>query len=125
MECSRPMHGRRFCYHLFGLQLQSNLPLPGLAESKIESPKEIEVRFQQKPSVWLKGQYRAETLRFRSERPDECSLPVVQVWSLDDFGFRFLYCDGTEFFVDRLGTCIWATWPSSLTWARAPSARSE
>jgi hypothetical protein len=37
------------------------------------------------------------------------------VWSLDDSHFRFLYGDGTEFFVDRLGRRIWANWPSTLT----------
>jgi hypothetical protein len=106
---------RSFCYFLFGIQLKSNLPLPGLPESQSLPTGEIEVRFNERPTAWLEGRCRPKTLRFRSEPLGESSPPRLQVWSLDDFSCRFLYCDGTEFFVDSSGRRIWATWPSSMT----------
>ncbi len=109
------MQGRHFHYFLFGAQLQSNLPMPGLAEARVQSSPEIRIWFQEKPPVWLKRHYQSAIPRFRSRCLDEFSRPTLQVWSLDGACFRFLYYDGTEFFVDRLGTRIWATWPSSLT----------
>ncbi len=106
---------RWFYYFLFGAQLKSNLPMPGLTESRVRSRPEMEIRFHEKPSVWLEGRYQSNTLRFSSEHLHESSGPTVQVWSLDDSCFRFLYCDGTEFFVDRSGRRIWATWASGMT----------
>jgi len=44
------------------------------------------------------------------------SRPRLIIWSLRGGEyFRLCYADGTEFVVDRMGTEVWATWPSSLT----------
>jgi hypothetical protein len=40
----------------------------------------------------------------------------LQAWRrADGRYFRLLYADGTEFFVDRLGSDVYATWPASST----------
>lgn len=40
----------------------------------------------------------------------------MTVWKYDDY-FRLRYKDQTEFFIDRVGTQVWATWPDDLTLA--------
>jgi len=107
----------RNCFHyfLFGVELRSNLAMPGLAETSAPRSAEIEVRFHEQPSAWRERRHRAETLRYRSASLDGLSRPEVQVWDLDGDCFRFLYRDGTEFFVDRLGRRIWADWPPTST----------
>lgn len=46
--------------------------------------------------------------------PDSSDAAGVTLETAGEF-FRLRFVDGTEFFLDRTGTQIWATWPEALT----------
>lgn len=56
-----------------------------------------------------------QKISYVSQDRDEQGAPSLSVWTVGGQYFRFLYQDGTEFHIDRLGTRVWATWPSTLT----------
>lgn len=103
-----------FLYSIFGLQLYSNRPIPAL----IASPATVEV------DIWvdlagprLNDVSEAPLQRFYvSPDRDGGGQPVLTVWKpANGAYFRLCYIDGTEFLVDRRGTCIQAAWPDAVT----------
>jgi hypothetical protein len=105
-----------FFYSVYGFRLFSNLPILGLAEQPASPTVDIQVRLNQRPP-WLAGlQGPSQESFYISPDLDERGNPSITIWKLADGAyFRVLYNDGTEFFLDRLGTRIWATWPDRLT----------
>ena len=105
-----------FFYSVYGLRLFSNLPILGLAEQPASLTVDLQVRLNQRPP-WLDGlQGTSQESFYISPDLDERGNPSITIWKLADGAyFRVLYNDGTEFFLDRLGTRIWATWPDRLT----------
>jgi hypothetical protein len=103
-------------YSTYGLHVLSNMPIPGLEASPVRSETDLEIRFGSVPD-WCSGALRAlRQPSYISPYRDEQGEPVYRRWSLDGGTyFRILFCDQTEFIVDRAGTQIWAQWPDRLT----------
>ena len=64
------------------------------------------------------------TLQFRPDRKqlsydspykDEAGNPALRIWKVAGSRYlRLAYFDGTQFWLDREGTEVWATWPENL-----------
>lgn len=106
-------------YRAYGLRLSSNLPIPCLSEVRASPAVDVQVWFSQQPPwpPWLGAVIGSPQENFyTSPDLDPQGKPVVIVWKVAAGAyFRVLYNDGTEFFVDKAGTQVWATWPDPLT----------
>ncbi|MBD2182649.1 serine/threonine protein kinase [Planktothrix sp. FACHB-1355] len=102
-------------YSVYGLQLHSNGPIPGLVPLQITSEVDVRVWLSCVPPWWEDIPEVLHRVSYVSPYQDECGQPILRVWKIDDRYFRLLYCDRTEFIVDRSGTEIWATWPDNLS----------
>jgi hypothetical protein len=117
-----------FVYSLFGLHIHSNLALPqissvqiNLADSSEAIPLEstgraVQIWLQVSPSEpWL-SQGAPEELSYMSDYKDTHGDPALRIWKVDgDKLLRLAYFDGTQFWLDRNGTRVWATWPDNLS----------
>jgi hypothetical protein len=57
-----------------------------------------------------------EELSYDSPYKDEAGNPALRIWKLAGTRYlRLAYFDGTQFWLDREGAEVWATWPSNLT----------
>jgi len=102
-------------YTAFNLRFESDLPIPGLTVSPHTEAADVAVRLGAPPS-WL-GEVgdAAQQEYYVNPNCDTSGTPLLRVWLLGERYFRLRYADGTEFVLDRSGTRVWATWPSSLT----------
>lgn len=65
---------------------------------------------------WRSAALQAALIRYVASDENDAGDPVMQAWNLADGEYlRLLYADNTEFIVDRRGTELWMTWPSSQT----------
>lgn len=100
-----------FRYSLYGLNLHSEIPLPGLWDCKHEVEPDVEITFDKlhrSTDVQCDRWYVSRSLT-------ESGKPVLTVWkSADESAFHFVYGDQTEFLIDRDGRRVSATWPRSL-----------
>lgn len=101
-------------YRIYGLHLESNQVLPGLAvQDEIPVP-DVRVSLRAVPEQ-LRVPQGAE-LWYESQVRDAQNEPTLKVWKIGGGEqFRLCYCDGTEFVIDRQGTEIQATWLAPLT----------
>ena len=103
-------------YHLFGLSLSANRPLPGLIESSLAQEPDVKVCLGGLPHG-LEDYWRESAQSdYVSPYEDEDGEPVVRTWRLNGGShIRLRYCDGIEFVVDRSGTRLWARWPDAMS----------
>jgi hypothetical protein len=104
-------------HSLYGLQLASNLPVPGLVAGTGTAPTDVEVYFGPFPA-WLDKSLRESDreLHYVSPTKDETGRPSQHLWRVAGGVFFHLhYLDETTFVVDRHGARVWAEWPPSLT----------
>lgn len=100
-------------YHVFGLNLRSNLPLPGV-NPDILSAKEcdVEVHLGLRPYPSLGSSSRSEELTYTSAETNAEGEPILRISRINQDEFVHLaYEDGTEFWLDRKRENIWVTWP--------------
>jgi hypothetical protein len=102
-------------YSVFGLSVCSNAPIPGLTPS---------LTHKQHPDVELhlagsSDQFgdttptSAESLVYTSSYTDPSGAPALQISRNDERGLiHLVYFDGMQFWMDRNGTELWASWPS-------------
>lgn len=114
-----------FTYSVFGLALQSNVPIPGLTLAGRNPPrsllnsssnKSVAICLSASPVTGGTGALEFEELTYASSYKDDAGNPALTIWK--STGSRFLrlaYFDGTQFWLDREGSEIWATWPDNLT----------
>jgi hypothetical protein len=104
-------------HSLYGLQLVSNLPIPGLLAGPSLAPTDVEVQFGPFPA-WLDKILRESDrdLHYVSSTKDETGRPSYHLWKVagGDY-FHLRYVDETTFVLDRHAARVWATWPESLT----------
>lgn len=115
-------------YPLFGLQICSNLPIPNISSVQIKpSPsldpsvssntyRDVEVHLSAAPNESASIPGIPDQLAYASEYKNNSGEPAVKLWKIN--GGRLLrleYFDGVQFWLDREGTEIWATWPTGLT----------
>jgi hypothetical protein len=57
-----------------------------------------------------------EVLTYVSPDTDEAGNPALKMWKIGGGDFsRLVYSDGTQFWLNREGTEVWATWPDNST----------
>jgi hypothetical protein len=114
----------KFTYAVFGLLLESNLPIPeltlvhpGRPPSSLDSPNRsvVEIHLNASPptgGVVLSG---PEELSFATPYKDAAGNPALSIWKAAGSRYlRLAYFDGTQFWLDREGREVWATWPDNL-----------
>lgn len=109
-----------FYYSAYGVEIHSNVKIPGLLEPERESSlaPALKIWLDLRPD-WFQ-QYStsglpASSIWYVSNNRDDRGIPNLTIWLIDDRYFCFQYADSTEFIIDRLGTEIWAKWPDDLT----------
>jgi hypothetical protein len=106
-----------FTYSVFGLLLSSNLPIPELIAEKTSASNPA-VIIHMDASPYTGGEIRSEqeTLTYTSAYTDEAGQPALRIWKIADGDLlRLAYFDGTQFWMNRKGTELWAQWPNNLT----------
>ena len=104
-----------FAYSVFGLSIQSNLPIPGLPVSET-APKSIDVQLFLgfPPRMNDEISSGSEVLSYISPFQDELGEPAVRVWNIDKGSFfHLVYSDGPQFWLDRERKRLWALWPGT------------
>jgi hypothetical protein len=103
-------------YSVYGLCLNSNLPIPGLTALPSTTEFDVEVWGQLMPPIRNELLEASPEIWYASPYLDERGEPVLMAWKLGGGEyFRLRYSDGAEFLLDRRGTQIWFTWPDTLT----------
>lgn len=105
-----------FQYHAFGLRIETNREVPGLTPAVTFGTPDAQVWLGSLPQEFGRLDEISSNSPMSGFEPDDASERWVTVWKHADF-FRLRYTDGTEFFIDRTGTQIWAIWPRELTLA--------
>jgi hypothetical protein len=106
-----------FTYLVFGLQLQSNLPIPELipAETSASSP-DVTVLMDVSPCIAGGKLSEQGPLIYTSAYTDTAGQPALRIWELAGGEILHLvYFDDTQFWMNRQGTELWAKWPNNLT----------
>lgn len=101
-------------YHVYGLKLSANQLIPGLVSIPSELSSDMQVWLGWMPPRLEETPQGKQELWYVSSPQDDHGEPVLTVWK-DGACFRLRYSDSSEFFIDRLGTQLWATWPDTLS----------
>ena len=96
---------------VFGLKVQSNLPVPGLAcLSDSPGAVDLEIHLGASPAI-SEG---PEDLTYASSYTDRSGNPALRIWkTADDLFLHLTYYDGFQFWLDRDGRSLWAVWPET------------
>ena len=114
-----------FTYAVFGLLLQSNLRIPELVParrshdtSSLEASNDcaVAIHFNAAPQTSGVVPWGPEELSYASSYKDDAGKPALSIWKAAGSRYlRLAYFDGTQFWLDREGSEVWATWPGNLT----------
>jgi hypothetical protein len=114
-----------FTYAVFGLLLRSNLPIPELiplrpefASSALDplSDAVVSVHLNASPQTGGLNPAGPEELSYANSYKDKAGEPTLRIWKAAGSRYlRLVYFDGSQFWLDREGTEVWATWPGNLT----------
>jgi hypothetical protein len=104
-------------YSVFGLNLHSNLPLPGVTPSYSSAIAcEVEVHLGLRPYSGEEGSQCFEQLTYTSPYTNKAGEPMLRIFRVEQGDFvRLAYEDGTQFWLDREPKNIWAIWPPALS----------
>ncbi len=107
----------RFTYFVFGLTLRSNGPIPELSlTTRADAVADVHVHLNLSPLGTRILPSDPETLTYTSPYQDESGNSMLRIWSIAGGKFcRLDYADGTQFWLDRDGTEVWATWRENST----------
>lgn len=111
------MNELRCVYSIFGLQLHSNLPIPGLTiADEITAKSPVKVDLNVSPYARDEIPRAPETLSFESAALDTSGEPALRIWDVAGRAFlRVAYSDGVQFWLNRGGNKIWGLWPEELS----------
>jgi hypothetical protein len=122
---SRALTGANFTYAVFGVLLRSNVELPELTPLGPNYTSSLWAKTLLHPSIRLflnispherEAPSGVEELRYASSDTDDAGNPALKIWQIAGGCYlRLAYYDGTQFWLDREGTKVWATWPRNLT----------
>jgi hypothetical protein len=106
-----------FFYTAFGLSIRSNAPIPGLVLlNDSGTAADLMVQLGVSPYSASAIPNGSEELRYESSFADDSGNPALRIWkSADGLYLRLAYYDGTQFWLERRGKEIWATWPEVST----------
>ncbi|HEX6039027.1 hypothetical protein [Longimicrobium sp.] len=101
-------------YRLYGLSVETDRPLPGLAPAGAPGPADLRMWLGAVPPHVFPPV--PELPWYTSPRVTLTEEPSLRAYrSADGAFFRFHYADGTELRVDAAGTRVACTWPAPLT----------
>lgn len=102
-------------YSVFGLTVRSSASLPGLIplQAPADHP-DIELRLDCPAGPFVDARSsRPESIIYASNYTGPSGTPVLRILWNDEQGiFHLVYFDGMQFWMDRRGTKLWASWPS-------------
>jgi hypothetical protein len=106
-----------FTYAVFGLTLRSNLLIPELPlAQKPDVGPDVDIHLSVSPLGTRIVTPDPEVITYVSPYQDGAGKPALRLWSIGSGKFcRLEYADGTQFWLDRAGTEVWATWPQNST----------
>jgi hypothetical protein len=88
----------------------------GEVREPADSDSRVEIQLASAPYDFQSKSSVAEELVYTSDYKDTSGEASLKIWSVDGGRFlRLAYYDGTQFWLNREVTKIWATWPASLT----------
>ena len=101
----------------FGLKICSNIAIPGLVSQNVPgAAADLRVHLGLSPYSETRIQSGLEELTYVSPYADDAGNPGLRIWkSPDDLYLRLEYFDGTQFWLERAGKEIWATWLEAST----------
>jgi hypothetical protein len=102
-------------HRVFGLEVLSNLALPGVPSSTVPLRIDVELFLQQRPAFLTENDLRDAEVWYVAPNEGVDGGPCSQVWRVrgGDY-FRFRYGDSVEAFLDGEGARIWLDWPRPL-----------
>jgi hypothetical protein len=102
-------------YSVFGLTVRSSASLPGLIplQAPADHPDiELHLNCSADPFVGARSSH-TESMIYASSYTGPSGTPVLRILWNDEQGlFHLVYFDGMQFWMDRQGTKLWASWPS-------------
>jgi hypothetical protein len=102
-------------YLVFGLQLRSNLPLPGIVTSTLsgDSPA-VRLRLGMRPYPEGESSAASEELIYTSGNAQEPADSGLRIWNVPQKHLLHLaYPDGTQFWLNDGRNTVWAIWPDT------------
>jgi hypothetical protein len=100
-------------HRVFGLQLLSNLALPGVPSSSADTSVDVQLFLGERPAFLTESDLRDAEVWYVARNEGVDGGPASQVWRVRGGEyFRFRYGDGVEAFLDREGARIWLNWPA-------------
>lgn len=104
-------------YSVFGLSLDSNIPVPEL--QPLNSPQDgpvVSVHWQIPPPESVTGGSAREELTYVSSYADQSGAPALKISKNKVVNLLHLeYSDGMHFWIDASGSNVWSIWPEPLT----------
>ena len=104
-----------FTYSVFGITVRSTAPIPGLIplQASIGNPDiELSLGCSASPLDTLHSN-RSESVVYKSAYTAPSGAPALRILQEQEHGlFHLVYFDGMQFWMDRHGTKLWASWPS-------------
>lgn len=103
-----------FCV-AYALVIRVERCIPGTFPLCSSSNADVWVWLDKMPD-WREEALQSAQVCYATPYEDDAGEPVMQAWDLADGRYlRLLYADSTEFILNRRGTELWVTWPSSQT----------
>lgn len=102
-------------YFVFGLTVRSSASIPGLIPSQsLTQRPDIELHLGHSPSFSDEpSPTSSESVIYTSAYTSPSGTPALRILREQKHGlFRLVYFDGMQFWMDRRGTQLWASWPS-------------
>jgi hypothetical protein len=101
-------------YAAFGLNLCSNLPIPGLSPIDASVSCDVAIRLNELPEAVLEWDCGEATPFYETDARDEQGRPELKVFRVPTGRYLLLVCwDGTKVAVSVAGDEVWATWNSN------------
>ena len=102
-------------YSVFGLTVHSSASIPGLIplQAPVDHPDiELHLGCSAGPFVEVSSSH-AESVIYTSDYTGPSGTPALRILRGSEQGlFHLVYFDGMQFWMDRHGTKLWASWPS-------------
>lgn len=108
----------------FGLRIESTERVPGLAGESQIGPRDVDihVRWGTAPSGTEQLANPAEPPYFTSNMTTADGAPALRIWQLRGAEMLLIrYVDGMDFWVDKQGQNVWASWGGNSTFEDAAS----
>ncbi|HEY2108430.1 MAG TPA: hypothetical protein VGH17_00940 [Candidatus Acidoferrales bacterium] len=102
-----------FTYSVFGVTLRSTASIPGLSPLQIPAERvDIELDLGSIEPFATARSSHSESVVYISAYTGPSGAPALRILQGQNGLFHLVYFDGMQFWMDRHGTKLWASWPS-------------